>query len=149
MCGHKSVSTRTFTEIPSLLGIEPDPHAQAVLDIMPGHLREISWWSQSQHLKTLLQKFHESEATDPHHKVYALLGISSDASRNDILCPDYLKPSRRVVHETISFLLFKRLRSCRFPRWSIDQLLHNANELPYKVLQGRSATMKHPPACDS
>lgn len=42
-CGTKSVSARTFALIPILIGIEPSPHYQAILDVMPGPTRRNSW----------------------------------------------------------------------------------------------------------
>jgi hypothetical protein len=46
VCGWKSVSTRVFTNAPSLLGLEPDPHSKAILDVMPGHLRARNWYNR-------------------------------------------------------------------------------------------------------
>jgi hypothetical protein len=47
--------------------------------IMPGPLRYSPWWAERRDLYTLLDKFRSSDATKPHDKIYALLGISSDA----------------------------------------------------------------------
>lgn len=103
-CGSKSVQAHIFAIAPSLIGIEPERHCQAVLDIMPGHLRDNSWWSESRDLYNLLTKFRESEASDPRDKVYALLGISSDAQDTDGLRPDYTKSVQQVIQDTSSFL---------------------------------------------
>jgi hypothetical protein len=103
-CGTKSVRARTFALAPSLIGIKPERHCQAVLDIMPGHLREESWWSESRDLYNLLLKFRESRASDPRDKVFALLGISSDARDIDSLRPDYTKDIQKVIYDTSSFL---------------------------------------------
>jgi hypothetical protein len=105
MCGTKSVLARTFSLMPSLVGITPDPHCQAVLDIMPGPTRKNSWWTQNRDLHTLLLKFQGSEASDPRDTIYALLGISSDGCDNGILVPNYEKTIEEVIHDTISFLL--------------------------------------------
>ena len=43
--GTRSISARIFALAPSLIGIQPKPHCQAVLDIMPGPSRKDSWWS--------------------------------------------------------------------------------------------------------
>ncbi len=40
LCGKKSISSRIFAQVPSLIGLKPDPHCQAVLDIMPGLSRK-------------------------------------------------------------------------------------------------------------
>lgn len=103
-CGTKSVKSQTFAIAPSLIGIKPERHCQAVLDIMPGQLREETWWSESRDLYNLLLKFKESEASDQRDKVYALLGISSDARDTDSLRPDYTKDLKKVIHDTSSFL---------------------------------------------
>lgn len=46
VCGSKSVSASTFALMPFLLDITPDPHCQPILDIMPGPLRNSSWWAK-------------------------------------------------------------------------------------------------------
>ena len=104
LCGTKSVRAQTFALAPSLVGITPDRHCQAVLDIMPGRLRENTWWTENRDLYNLLLKFSESEASDPRDKVYALLGISSDAQDTDNLRPNYTKGLQSVIHDTSSFL---------------------------------------------
>jgi hypothetical protein len=104
LCGTKFVRAHIFALAPSLMGIKPERHCQAVLDIMPGSLREETWWSENRDLYNLLLKFSESEATDPRDKVYALLGISSDASDTDNLRPDYTKDLKKVISDTSSFL---------------------------------------------
>ncbi|RYO19167.1 hypothetical protein AA0111_g10544 [Alternaria arborescens] len=103
-CGTKSVKSHIFAVAPSLIGIEPRRHCQAVLDIMPGRLREETWWNENRDLYNLLLKFSESEASDPRDKVYALLGISSDAQDTDRLRPDYTKLLQEVIYDTSSFL---------------------------------------------
>jgi hypothetical protein len=45
VCGTKSVSARIFALAPSLLGVNPEPYCQAVLDVFPGSSRKHSWWS--------------------------------------------------------------------------------------------------------
>ncbi|RYO87382.1 hypothetical protein DL764_008862 [Monosporascus ibericus] len=137
ICGWKSVSAGMFAQIPSLMGMEAD-HWQAILDVMPGHAREKSWWSQSRDLRTLLVKFRDSEARDPRDSIYALLGISSDACGNDIFRPDYEKRLQEVIQNTISFLLFRKLVDLsvyKFPEWTFPELLQNLDGLPYKVLE--------------
>jgi ankyrin repeat protein len=103
-CGTKSVRARTFALAPSLIGVKPERHCQAVLDIMPGRLRGDTWWSENRDLYNLLLKFSGSEASDQRDKVYALLGISSDASDTDSLRPDYTKDVQEVIRDTSLFL---------------------------------------------
>ncbi|CAN9295349.1 unnamed protein product [Alternaria alternata] len=104
LCGTKSVRAHTFALAPLLMGIKPDRHCQAVLDIMPGRLREDTWWTENRDLYNLLLKFSESEASDPRDKVYALLGLCSDAWDTNSLRPDYKKGVQKVIHDTSSFL---------------------------------------------
>lgn len=97
LCGKKSISASTFAQVPGLLRLQPDPHCQAVLDIMPGVSRQTSWWKDKRDLYTLLRKFWKSEATDERDIVYALLGISSDTYIGKALLPDYEKPLSQVI----------------------------------------------------
>jgi hypothetical protein len=103
-CGTKSVSTRSFALAPVLLNTIPEPHCQAVLDIMPGPSRKDSWWNQKRDLYTLLQKFRYSKAGDQRDMIFALLGISSDAHDTDYLRADYEKSVEQVIHATITFV---------------------------------------------
>ncbi|KAK6825601.1 heterokaryon incompatibility protein-domain-containing protein [Apiospora arundinis] len=74
ICGSKSVSSRIFSTMPHLMQLEIDPNTRAVFDVMPGPLRKQSWWNADRRSITLLTKFHGSEATQEHDRIYALLG---------------------------------------------------------------------------
>jgi hypothetical protein len=102
--GTKFVSARIFALAPLLVKTKPDPHCQAVLDIMPGPSRKDSWWSQKRDIYTLLLKFNGSKASDPRDKIYALLGISSDGRDANSLRADYTKTPQEVVYDTTLFL---------------------------------------------
>ncbi|OAL54541.1 HET-domain-containing protein, partial [Pyrenochaeta sp. DS3sAY3a] len=104
LCGTRSASASDIAMLPLILGIEPNTHCQSILDIMPGSSRKKSWWSQSRELYTLLLKFRKSQATDPRDAIFALLGISSNASNATILIPDYEKSVEEVIQDTIFFL---------------------------------------------
>ncbi|CAN9182088.1 unnamed protein product [Alternaria alternata] len=106
VCGWKSVSTRVFTNAPSLLGLEPDLHAKAILDVMPGHLRARNWYNKQPTLHILLQNFHRSEATDKRDMIYALLGMSSSVHERSKLQVDYGKDLQELIRDTTSTLLF-------------------------------------------
>jgi ankyrin repeat protein len=137
MCGTKSVSARIFAIFPDLLGITPDMHCQAILDIMPGPSRKHSWWAQTRDLHTLLRKFRDSEATNPRDIIYALLGMSSDGCDNDTLVPDYEKPVEEIVRATVAFLLHLRYQENSIlclPQWSLSELLQNIDSLGRIVL---------------
>jgi hypothetical protein len=103
-CGGQSVSARIFAVAPFILRLKPEPHCQAVLDIMPGASRKYSWWNQQRDLYTLLLKFAQSEATDRRDKIYALLGICSGTRDSDYLLPDYTKTMEEVMDDTAAFL---------------------------------------------
>jgi hypothetical protein len=103
-CGTKSVSARVFAIAPKLVNLYPEPHVQAVLDIMPGWSRENSWWSSKRDLRALLFMFRSSEAGDPRDKIYALLGMSSDCTGGAGMCADYTKDLSEVVCDTTIFL---------------------------------------------
>ena len=139
LCGKKSISASTFAQVPSLLGLQPDPHCQAVLDIMPGLSRQTSWWKDKRDLYTLLKKFRNSEATDKRDIVYALLGISSDACK--ILLPDYEKPLLQVICDTTSFLLFHTHLDglfYKFLDWTLLEFLQSLDSLSSIVLRSAS-----------
>ncbi|KUI61032.1 Heterokaryon incompatibility protein 6, OR allele [Cytospora mali] len=133
MCSHKSMSTQLFAMIPVIFDFFIPSHCQAVLDIMPGHSNRLSWWGEKQDLHTLLVKFAASEASDERDKVFALLGISSDAYNSNQLLPDYRKDSRHVIQETWSFLLFHEVLDTslyRFPVLDMIEFLRVLDRLP-------------------
>ncbi|KAF4958299.1 hypothetical protein FGADI_2465 [Fusarium gaditjirri] len=138
VCGGKSVSATIFALMPSLLEIAPDLHCQPILDIMPGPLRNSSWWVKKRDLYTLLVKFCKSEATDPRDNIYALLDISSDACDNNLLKANYEKNLQDIIFDTTSFLLnFNELDPpiCRFFDWTLPEFLGNLNVLANEVLK--------------
>lgn len=143
MCGTKSVSARIFAIFPNLLGITPDTHCQAILDIMPGPSRKHSWWNQSRDLHILLRKFRDSEATDSRDIIFALLGISSDGHDTDILVPNYEEPVEEIVRATIAFLLHLRHQKNSMlclPQWSLSEFLQNLDSLGRTVFIWASET---------
>ncbi|KAK1751192.1 hypothetical protein QBC47DRAFT_417605 [Echria macrotheca] len=106
-CGTRAILARTMAIAPRLLHITPNFHCQAVLDIMPGPSRMNSWWWKRRELSVLLDRFSESEASDPRDKIYALLGLSSDVKNSSgayVITPDYHKTVAEVVADVIRFL---------------------------------------------
>ncbi|KAH8762780.1 ankyrin repeat-containing domain protein [Hyaloscypha finlandica] len=146
LCGNKSISARIFAQVPSLIGLQPQPHCQAVLDIMPGLSRKESWWGQSRNLQTLLVKFRESEATDERDIIYALLGISTDACRSNILVPDYAKSLQQVIRDTTVFLLshsnqdssYYKSLDWMFLNWTLPEFLRSLDSLNSAILTSAS-----------
>jgi ankyrin repeat protein len=138
VCGRKSVSAQTFATAPEIFEIEPEPHVQAVLDIMPGPQRKLSWFADRPNLWTLLNKFCLSKASQPRDRIFAILGISSDASSNKALRPDYAKPEEQMVRETISFLLSVPkldLSACDFLEWDVDTFFQQLKCLRLQVFR--------------
>ncbi|KAF7959204.1 hypothetical protein EAE96_002719 [Botrytis aclada] len=140
-CGNRFVSVTIFSQFPALIALNPAKHCQSVLDIMSGISRKESWWAQGQKLHTLLVKFRESEATDDRDKIYALLGISSDAHRSKILDPKCDKSSQQVIREAISFILSEKYPQLvddvsfyQFIDWKLTKFLDNVEDLEGSVL---------------
>ncbi|KAK7949294.1 uncharacterized protein PG986_010180 [Apiospora aurea] len=103
MCGNESVPSRIFSTMHHLMDLKTPLHVRAVMEVMPGPLRrQSSWWNEDRRLATLLLKFNGSEATEEHDRIYALLGIASDAQSWPI---EYGRPFQDVVHQTISILI--------------------------------------------
>ncbi|KAK6821143.1 HET-domain-containing protein [Apiospora arundinis] len=123
MCGTKSVASRTFSMMHRLMHLQPHPHTREVMEVMPGPLRNQSWWTTDRRLITLLIKFHGSEATQEHDRIYALLGIASDAP---VIPIDYGCPFQHVVNRTLSLLTMGDVR------WS--QLLENGQPLLFDAV---------------
>lgn len=108
VCGAKTISSDTFALTPRRLACNTSLQSQAVLDIMPGGARNMSWWNQDRSLHTLVTKFSECNATDQRDMIFALLNMSSDACRGSLLVSDYTIDLRSVILETVSFLLSSR-----------------------------------------
>ncbi|KAK8137348.1 hypothetical protein PG984_005288 [Apiospora sp. TS-2023a] len=144
VCGIQSVSSRTFAAMPVLFDrlILTGPynfgHAKPVLELMPGPFRRESWYSGDRKLATLLRKFKDVEATDPKDRIYALLGISSDASKPEQFLTDYYLTIADVLRNTTSFLLFGKVVLAphsldsmtteyavlkQLPRWGLAELI--------------------------
>ncbi|QDS74168.1 hypothetical protein FKW77_001761 [Venturia effusa] len=136
-CGRKSAPAGTLKMAAQGLFVSIPRHVQVVLDIMPGSSRNQSWFGQQQNLQTLLEKFAESEATQSYDRIFALLGISSDAKSSKLIRPDYSKTERQIVQDTVCFLLGAPAlspSSYDFLPWTIDDLISNVTDLDRKVL---------------
>jgi ankyrin repeat protein len=143
-CGWKSVSTRIFTNATSLLGLEPDLHSKAILDVMPGHLRARNWYNQQPTLYTLLQNFHRSETTDKRDMIYALLSMSSSVYERSKLQADYGKDLRELIRDTVSTLLFPgRTESpdLYYIDWDWSEFIDNLKDLRNAAFL---CALKHP-----
>jgi hypothetical protein len=104
-CGTRSIPAEVFASAPSVLKEVPEPHCQAILEIMPGPSRSGSWWGQKRDLYTLLHRFSASKATDERDKIYALLDMSSNPADIQRIVIDYQKPTHEVIHWAVTYLL--------------------------------------------
>ncbi|KAF1978599.1 hypothetical protein BU23DRAFT_564174 [Bimuria novae-zelandiae CBS 107.79] len=129
--GAKAVSPQIFTLAPSIMGVDPGQHRQAVLETMLGPSRNSSecWWRHNRNLYTILHKFSTSQASDSRDRVYALLGISSDAADTDELRPEYTQSVEQVLDNATSFIF--GILSCPFER--MDDFLMLIRRTPWKA----------------
>jgi hypothetical protein len=133
LCGSSSCPARTFALMPAILGLDVHRHIQAVLGIMP-RLRRHTWWSSTRHLHFLLQRFADSKALLVRDKIYALLGMSTDACNPEIFYPCYEKTDEEVFRDAASFFLFGEIIGpgyYSFPHFTIHDL-----RLPLALLAG-------------
>lgn len=122
-------ATLKFQGTPAWVGVSVGKHCQPVLEIMPGPLRDRSWWGEQRDLFTLLQKFHMSQASDPRDKIYALLGIASDVSGDSALRPDYTKSIEQLILDVTAFI-FPGLPPSPLCFWDMGSFLSNLPRLP-------------------
>lgn len=99
-CGLNSVPGSIFAIAPELVGLKPDSHCQAVLDLMKKPERRPSWWSEDRDLFALMKRFGASEASEDRDHVYALLGMCTDPG----LEIDYTARTENVIWQTIAHI---------------------------------------------
>ncbi|KAL8281671.1 hypothetical protein RB600_005212 [Gaeumannomyces tritici] len=127
VCGWSSAPTSSFALMPGLLRVEVPELTRAVLDVMPGPLRneETSWWKDGRDLFTMLRKFGGSASSRAHDRIYALLGISSDPN---IIKPKYQAAEHEAVEDVLKLAVLEHgnlPEHVRFPQWSVDELITN------------------------
>ena len=86
-------------------------------------------------------KFRGSQATDKRDIIYALLGISSDACRSNVLLPDYTKSLQQVIWDTISLLLPHTDQDespYKFLDWTLSEFLQSLDSLSSAVIGSAS-----------
>ncbi|KAK3994378.1 heterokaryon incompatibility protein-domain-containing protein, partial [Cladorrhinum sp. PSN332] len=110
LCGYWSVRSRAMAIAPSVMKLSIPEHVRAILQVFPGLQRQDSWWNSGQRsLRTLLAKFRRSEATLQRDKVFALLGIATDAC--EVIHPDYEKSDQEICEQVASFFAFGKITS--------------------------------------
>ncbi|OAQ65209.2 ankyrin repeat and SAM domain-containing protein 6 [Pochonia chlamydosporia 170] len=134
-CGTQAVSSRVFTQAPNLLQATVKSPCKEVLDIMPGPLRQDSWWDETRDLYHLLQKFRGSKARDPRDKIFALLGMASDLQNTPHLIADYTKSVEDVILEAGRYLYGAEISA----RMEIEQFLTGLEDLNGRALKTYAA----------
>ncbi|KXJ97584.1 heterokaryon incompatibility protein-domain-containing protein, partial [Microdochium bolleyi] len=99
-CGPVSVPTNLFVEALILFRVEPPPHCEQILRMMPGRHKKFT----RKPLALLLQELADSQATDARDKVWALLDLCSDAEARTALKPDYTKTETDLIRDMIAYL---------------------------------------------
>ncbi|KAI1501906.1 ankyrin repeat-containing domain protein [Biscogniauxia marginata] len=117
-CGTKWVPARIFAVYPRLIGVEPSPHCQAVLYLMPGFSTRTLSSARGRDLYSLLMRFSGSEASDDRDKVYALLGLCTHTKSDKRLVADHTKSIKDVIRDTFSYLCDERPQLATFPQHS-------------------------------
>jgi hypothetical protein len=105
-CGSKSIPASIFALSPRLIPVsKPEPSRyQSVLDLMPGSLRKYGRPDYGQDLHSLLLRFSSAQASESYDRVYGLLGMCPDALRDATLKPDYTKPGKDLLRDTIGHI---------------------------------------------
>ncbi|KAI3321030.1 heterokaryon incompatibility protein-domain-containing protein [Xylariaceae sp. AK1471] len=103
-CGINSISANVFAVSLRLMGVSPDTHSQAVIDLILGSLNGTTNPLQGENLASLLERFRESEASDERDRIYALLGLCEVTSDIRTLIPDYTIPVSDVIKNTLAHI---------------------------------------------
>lgn len=104
--GSASLPVALFVQLVRYLGIEIGHRQSAILEMMPRRRRSKSQWSSQQDLYNLLKKFRGSEASHPHDKIFAFMGMCADGKGHGTLIADYSKGLDLVTREAIAYMGF-------------------------------------------
>ncbi|KAK0719293.1 ankyrin repeat-containing domain protein [Lasiosphaeris hirsuta] len=135
LCGWNEIATEVFVMMPRLMCVRVEERVQSVLDIMPGYLRRVSWRKDEPDLRTLLGRFNESEATDARDKIYALLGMASDAGSDGKFQPNYAITLGEAIRHAIFYLVFGESSGniCPLPDWGFNVFIQHLRGLTLEV----------------
>ncbi|KAF5232664.1 hypothetical protein FANTH_12869 [Fusarium anthophilum] len=133
-CNLGEMSTKIFALLPYLTDTKVSQQCQAVLDIMPGEMRQSSWWNKSRNLGHLLCKFRGCQATDPRDRVYALLGMATDMQESGIRA-DYAKEEQVVLQELYAYILGEQGTAYLSPAPNIQRFQRELPDISKKKLQ--------------
>ncbi|KAI1319247.1 heterokaryon incompatibility protein-domain-containing protein [Xylariaceae sp. FL0255] len=84
-----------------LVGLKLSAHSQAVVDLMPGPLRQ---GMEIDDLRTLLQTYVSSEASEDKDHIFALFGLCSGTTSYHYLASFYDKPIRDIIRAVIAHI---------------------------------------------
>ena len=104
LCGNESISTRYFVLASRLLGVEPSPHCQAVLDLMPGSRKkrfDTDGDGSKSDLYNLLLRFRGAEASLDKDRIFALFGLCSEDTTH-LALKYYSMPQLEIFRAIIS-----------------------------------------------
>ncbi|KAI0549913.1 heterokaryon incompatibility protein-domain-containing protein [Xylaria curta] len=114
-CGRNSIPVPIFVTSTSLLGVDLDSHSRAVLKLMPTYSRNALRKTEDRSLYQILADFRQSEASEPHDKIFALLGLCADPYVWEAVVPDYTQTESALVCATITYITTRSLGSR--PEW--------------------------------
>ncbi|RYC63491.1 hypothetical protein CHU98_g2693 [Xylaria longipes] len=106
-CGRDFVSVPIFTMSPGLLGVGLNSHHMAVLKVMPTYSGGALPKTRDEDLWQLLIDFRQSEASEPHDKIFALLGLCADQDVWEVIVPDYTQTESALARATITYIITK------------------------------------------
>jgi hypothetical protein len=113
MCGYGEIDGHTFCLGLDHLGINIEPSTSMVTTLIRGATFRPKKQASDQgrlHLDIgplgeLVDAYHAHKATERHDKIFALLGMSSDAIGVGDLRPDYQTPWETLLRRLVMFLL--------------------------------------------
>ncbi|KAI0471275.1 heterokaryon incompatibility protein-domain-containing protein [Xylaria cf. heliscus] len=119
-CGRTSIPAPVFAMSPSLLNVRLGGHSMAVFKLMPGHSRKALRKPKDGALYQILADFHDSDASEPRDRIFALLGLCADPNVWETIAPDYTKTELDIVRAAIAYITTKGLGPP--PKWifSVD-----------------------------
>ncbi|KAI0182517.1 heterokaryon incompatibility protein-domain-containing protein, partial [Xylaria flabelliformis] len=103
-CGRNSIPVQIFSASTSVLDADLDSHTRAVLKLMPTYSRKNLRKTRHRDLCQILVDFRRSEASEPHDKIFALLGLCADQSVWEAVVPDYTQTESALVCTTITYI---------------------------------------------
>ncbi|KAF0332624.1 HET domain-containing protein [Colletotrichum asianum] len=121
-CSWSTAPARAFVMLPIILEQNANVHSQALLDVLPGPLRQSSWWHDDRSLSTILHKFRGSQ----------------HAKDGQPFLPNYEFNMLECIQKTVFFLVFSEIPSSvafSLPAWSLEEFYANLPSLVPALLK--------------